>query len=242
MILLYINFFTLLNEVSFSFFFLFLHVFHRQRSETQVVMQLGIDGFQLGFLHFFPCYILQVLLRLGNTDLGKWDGFTGWEGSGPLFVACYVLCSAFHLFYYFFMGFFLYPKGTHTKEEKFYSHLPGVVDCGVFHGSWRLFFSFASWLVGWVVFFFPSFFLFHSCVSGLIGFFLICLEHFSIETSTGASTLLEQWKDQCVREGRQGKERGGREGKKIILGSLFFFSFSFLCVVCVVACVFFTTL
>jgi len=42
-----------LNEVSFSFFFLFLHVFHRQRSETQVVMQLGIDGFQLGFLLFF---------------------------------------------------------------------------------------------------------------------------------------------------------------------------------------------
>jgi len=31
----------------------FLHVFHRQRSETQVVMQLGIDGFQLGFLLFF---------------------------------------------------------------------------------------------------------------------------------------------------------------------------------------------
>ena len=56
-----------------------------------------------------------------------------------------------------------------------------------------------DWSVGWS--FFPSFFLFHSCVSGLIGFFLICLEHFSIETSTGASTLLEQWKDQCAREG-----------------------------------------
>jgi len=89
-------------------------------------------------------------------------------------------------------------------------------------------------------FFFPSFFLFHSCVSGLISFFLICLEHFSIETSTGASTLLEQWKDQCAREGGQGKERGGREGKKIILGSLFFFSFFFMCGVCSCVCSFTT--
>lgn len=43
---------------------------------------------------------------------------------------------------------------------------------------------------------------------------------------------------------RAGKERSeeGEKGKKIILGSLFFFSFSFLCVVCVAACSFYNPL
>jgi len=115
-------------------FFSFLHVFRRQRSETQVVMQLGIDGFQLGFLlFFFPCYSSQVLLRLGNTDLGKWDGFMGWEGSIPLFFACNVFCSAFYLFYYFFMGFFFSIQGAHTRKKESFIHIyPALLIVGSF--------------------------------------------------------------------------------------------------------------
>jgi len=59
---------------------------------------------------------------------------------GERVLALFLLLAMFYVllfisFTIFFHGFFLYSKGTHTKEEKFYSHLPGVVDCGVFHGS-----------------------------------------------------------------------------------------------------------
>lgn len=87
------------------------------------------------------------------------------------------------------MGFFSIQR-AHTRKKKSFIHIyPALLIVGSFMVH-DVCFSLLhhDWLGG---FFFPSFFLFHSCVSGLIGFFLICLEHFSIETSTGASTLLE---------------------------------------------------
>jgi len=153
-----------LHPPKWSFFFLFSCFFmsHRQRSETQVVMQLGIDGFQLGFLLFFLVTFYKFCWDWAILTWGNEMNFTGWEGSSPLFVACYVLCSAFHLFYYFFHGVFFSLSKRHTHERRKF----------LFTSTRRCWLWGLSWFMTFVFFFF--------CImNGQLGGFLFFLLPFS---------------------------------------------------------------
>jgi len=148
-----------LHPPKWSFFFLFSCFFmsHRQRSETQVVMQLGIDGFQLGFLLFFLVTFYKFCWDWAILTWGNEMNFTGWEGSSPLFVACYVLCSAFHLFYYFFHGVFFFSiQKAHTRKKKVFIHIyPALLIVGSFmvHDVCFFFFCIMNGQLGGFLFF-----------------------------------------------------------------------------------------
>jgi len=155
-------------------FFSFLHVFRRQRSETQVVMQLGIDGFQLGFLLFFflvtPhkfCWDWAILTWGNEMDL--W----GERVLSLFFLLAMFSVLLFISFTIFSWGFFFSIQGAHTRKKESFIHIyPALLIVGSFMVHDVCFFlCIMNGRLGG--FFSSSLFLFHSCVSGLIGFFFL---------------------------------------------------------------------